>query len=338
MSDGRNQPDGRDGGSSNASFGLVAESWQTDWAALPRSARGVDIPGIAVAGSGLIYVLARAEDPVRVLDADGRELAAWGKGDLRRPHGIFVDDDLVYCVDDEGQRIVAYTLAGVRAWVIQGPNRAGETGYSPGYPRSVRAVSDPFCFPTGLARRRDGTMFVSDGYGNARVHRFKDRDLVESYGQPGDGPGQFALPHGVLIDDESLLVADRENERVQIMDQRGHMVREWTNVNCPNNIAVLPGGLYAVAELGRQWPMLDGRKVRDDDGLPPRVTVRDRSGSIVADITPPESVVDRRWMAPHGIAADQEGRIYLSEVKWGYTGGNAPSDIPAITRITLRGL
>jgi hypothetical protein len=290
-----------------------------------------------VAVSGLVYVLTRAEDPVHILDADGQEIAAWGRGDLKRPHGIFVDDRYVYCVDDEGQRVVAYTLDGVRAWTIEGPNRAAETGYIPGYPRSVRAASGPFCYPTGVARTTDGVMFVSDGYGNARLHRFQDRRLVESYGQPGKGAGEFVLPHGVLVERETLVVSDRENERVQILDHEGHMIREWTNVNCPNNVALIPGGFYAVAELGRQWPMVNGRKARDDEGLPPRVTVRASDGSIVADLTPPESLMTRRWMAPHGISVDQQGRVYFSEVKWGYTGGDAPSDAPAITRVTIRG-
>lgn len=334
----RRESMGREAASLRGSSEVVVESWDTGWAALPPATRGVDIPAIAVAPSGLVYVLARALDPVHVLDQDGHVLAAWGRGDLQRPHGILVDDRHVYCVDDEGQRVVAYTLDGARAWTIEGPNRAAETGYLPGYPHSVRAASDPFCYPTGVARRDDGTLLVSDGYGNARVHRFVDGRLVGSHGRPGGGPGEFVLPHGVLVDAGTLLVSDRENERVQVLDDEGRMVREWRDVHCPNNVARLASGYYAVAELGRQWPLVNGRKTRDDAGLPPRVTVRASDGSIVADLTPPEDVVSRRWFAPHGIATDQLGRVYISEVKWGYTGGDAPPDAPAITRVTIRGL
>jgi sugar lactone lactonase YvrE len=72
-------------------------------------------------------------------------------------------------------------------------------------------------------------MFVTDGYGNARVHKFSpEGKLLLSWGEPGKGPGQFNLPHGIWIDRNGrLLVADRENDRVQVFDQQGRLLEIW---------------------------------------------------------------------------------------------------------------
>ena len=77
--------------------------------------------------------------------------------------------------------------------------------------------------------RADGSMFMSDGYGNARVHKFSaDAKYLFSWGEPGKAPGQFNLPHGVWIDRRGrLLVADRENDRVQVFDQDGKLLEVW---------------------------------------------------------------------------------------------------------------
>ena len=68
---------------------------------------------------------------------------------------------------------------------------------------------------------------MSDGYGNARVHKFRRRrQTMFSWGEPGTAPGQFNLPHGVWVDRRGrLLLADRENDRVQVFDQNGKLLK-----------------------------------------------------------------------------------------------------------------
>jgi sugar lactone lactonase YvrE len=72
-------------------------------------------------------------------------------------------------------------------------------------------------------------MFITDGYGNARVHKFAaDGTHLFSWGEPGSGPGEFRLPHGVWIDRRGrVLVCDRENDRVQVFDQDGKFLHQW---------------------------------------------------------------------------------------------------------------
>ena len=93
--------------------------------------------------------------------------------------------------------------------------------------RNVTHGGGPFNLPTDIAVTPSGEMFMTDGYGNARVHKFAaDGTYLFSWGEPGTGPGQFALPHGVWIDRRGrVLVCDRENDRVQVFDQDGKSCR-----------------------------------------------------------------------------------------------------------------
>src|SRR5207248_5131536 len=105
----------------------------------------------------------------------------------------------------------------------------------------------------------DLDLYVTDGYGNARVHRFApDGCLRHSWGDPGRAPGQFNLPHGIAVGpDGTVYVADRENSRVQRFDPEGAFLSEWTDVARPCQVAVDARGNLLVAELGFQigrWP------------------------------------------------------------------------------------
>ena len=80
---------------------------------------------------------------------------------------------------------------------------------------------------------------MTDGYGNARVHRFSpDGKLIRSWGEPGTGPGQFNLPHDIWVHpDGRVLVADRENERIQIFDLDGEFMEQWTHLQRPAGLS-----------------------------------------------------------------------------------------------------
>ncbi len=90
------------------------------------------------------------------------------------------------------------------------------------------AAAPSTCRPTSPLRRA-ARCSCSDGYGNARVHRFSpDGRHITSWGQPGTGPGQFNLPHAIAVDSSGrVYVADRENDRVQVFDQDGKLLEVW---------------------------------------------------------------------------------------------------------------
>ena len=89
----------------------------------------------------------------------------------------------------------------------------------------------PFERCTHSAVAPDGTIYVADGYGKARVHKFApDGRHVDSWGTPGSGPGQFVIPHNITCDGEgNVYVADRENHRVQVFDPNGGLLYMWSS-------------------------------------------------------------------------------------------------------------
>src|SRR5206468_3860772 len=112
----------------------------------------------------------------------------------------------------------------------------------------------PFNRPTHVALcPKTGDIYVSDGYGNSRVHKYdpKGRHL-HSWGEPGTDPGCFNVPHNVVTDAAGLVyVADRENHRVQIFDGKGRYQMQLNNLHRPCGLFAerRNGGLLYVGEL-----------------------------------------------------------------------------------------
>ena len=187
-----------------------------DWAKLPSGWTFGWIPAIAVDSRDRVYVYSRSEHPMVVFDRDGNFLTSWGEDLLHNAHGLRIDaEDNLYCTEWKGHCVHKLTSDGELQWTLG----------TPGVPRPPGL---PFNLPTDLAIAPDGCLFVSDGYGNAKVHKFSpDGVLLKSWGEPGTGPGQFDLVHDVWVDSEYLVyVCDRSNNRIQIFDGEGIYLRE----------------------------------------------------------------------------------------------------------------
>ena len=116
----------------------------------------------------------------------------------------------------------------------------------------VTRAAGPFNTVTNVTLAPDGEIYAADGYGNARVHRFAaDGRLLASWGEPGSGPGQFNLPHGIAVDRGGrVYVADRENSRIQIFSRDGALREIWDWVNRPCDLFIDAEERIHVAELG----------------------------------------------------------------------------------------
>ena len=205
------------------------------WAQLPD---GVDVlaASVTVDANDNVYCFSRVkEHPVVVFDRDGNFLRSWGAGLFAFPHTIRADkDDNLWLVDRDHAQMMLFTTEGKLLRTIGTKGFRSDTGVPPDDFRSeayqkVTHGGSPFNLPTDIDVAPSGDLFVTDGYGNARVHKFgADGMLVKSWGEPGTAPGQFRLPHGVWIDRRGrVLVADRENDRVQIFDQDGRLLTVW---------------------------------------------------------------------------------------------------------------
>ena len=110
----------------------------------------------------------------------------------------------------------------------------------PGKPAPFMS-GDPFHRCTHVALDpRTGEFYVSDGYCNARVHKYTPGGrLLFSWGESGTDPGQFNIVHNIATDREGwVYVADRENHRIQVFDPHGRFETQWVNMARPSGLYI----------------------------------------------------------------------------------------------------
>jgi DNA-binding beta-propeller fold protein YncE len=247
------------------------------------------ISRVAADDQDRIYVFQRRDPPVVVFDAQtGKHLASWGAGEVTDPHGLKIVGDTAYTTDRIDSVCKSFSLDGKVKLQLGTPGQASDTGHIENW--LVERAAGPFNHPTEMMKHPNGDIYVTDGYQNARVHRFSaDGKLKTSWGAPGKGPGQFHLPHSIAFDDAgNLMVCDRSNRRIQIFTPDGEYLREWTGMGGPNDISRGKDGNYYIAE-------------QEADGNPSYCTVRSPTGEVLAKM-------ESRHV--HGIGVDSQGNIY----------------------------
>jgi peptidylglycine monooxygenase len=248
------------------------------WGALPPDwALGL-VSHVAVDSKDRVYFYQRKDPPVLVFDREGRFLRGWGSQRFRDAHGIFVgpDDHLYLCNRDEHE-VLKVTPEGRIVLAL---------GH-----RGRPALHAPFNHPADVAVSASGEIYVADGYGNASVHRFSaDGRHLGSWGGPGAGAGEFTTPHGIWVDaQERVLVADRENNRVQLFSPEGDYLGEWRDLYHPMDIYVDgTGTVYVTDQI-------------------PRISMYSPAGALLARGRPVN-------VGAHGVWGDSRGNLYLAEV------------------------
>ena len=299
-----------------------------EWGQFPDGWTVEDVPGVAVDSQDRVYAYTRHKDGMVVFDRDGNFLASWGEDQFKRPHGLFIGpDDAVYCADDWGHAIYKFTTAGELLMTIETADHPADTGYVWGDgPSAIQRGGPPFNFPTWMTLAPEGHLYVTDGYGNARVHKFTpDGELLFSWGEPGDGPGQFVTPHSVCVDERGLVyVADRQNCRIQIFSPQGEFIRQWNETWWPCDMCLDAEENMYVAEVGGLFMDTDVYPLLDTPSA--RITVRDLNGSIQSEWSEPDPLGADMYFSPHSIAIDSQGNLYIGEVSTSYTRGTAPDD------------
>jgi DNA-binding beta-propeller fold protein YncE len=307
------------------------------WGRLPEEWSFVEVAGVASDSRGRVHVFNRGAHPVIVFDRDGNFLASWGEGLVVRAHGIHIGpDDAVYLTDDLHHTVRKFTPEGRLLLTLGTPGKPSDTGIDGIDYRTIRRPGRPFHRPTNLVVAADGSLYVTDGYGNCRVHKFApDGRLLLSWGEPGSGPGQFNLPHGLALDrDGRVFVADRENSRIQVFSPRGEFLAEWIDVARPMQVFIDPQDRVFVAEVGFRAGLFPWA-VPPADPVGARVSVFDRDGKLLARWgggADPTAVGD--FFAPHDIWADDRGDLYVGEVVMS-AGGNrglVPPDCHALQK------
>lgn len=277
------------------------------WANLPADESFLDIGRVCVDKNEDILVLNRSGRPVMVFDTTGERLSFWGEEYFSdRPHGMGLDSDgNIYCTDDGNHTVRKFSPDGDHLMTLGTENEPSDTGYRHGPDLFERIASitngaGPFNCPTGVTVTDSGEIFVADGYGNARVHKFSaEGELLQSWGEPGPNPGEFRLPHSIHSDSENRIwVTDRENSRIQIFEPNGEFITEWTDLIRPTDLCI-DDGIVFVSELCRRLSVftIDGE-----------VLTRWGNEQHAED--------DPLFVAPHTVAVDSHGNLYVGEVSY----------------------
>ena len=279
---------------------------KADWGKLPDGWALNDVAAVAVDKQDRVYVFNRGAHPMIVFDREGNFLRSWGEGLFKRAHGLHIGpDESLYCTDDGDHTVRKCTLEGKVLLTIGIPEKPAP--YMSG---------EPFhrCTHTALSPR--GDIYISDGYGNARVHKYApDGKLIKSWGEPGCDPGQFNIVHNICSDiDGWVYVADRENHRVQIFDGEGKYETQWNNMHRPCGLFAESGRhpLFYIGEIGPTMPVN-----RDVPNLGPRVSILDHEGKLVGRLGDIRAGTRLdQFIAPHGLAVDSRGDVYVGEVSY----------------------
>jgi hypothetical protein len=298
-----------------------------DWAKLPDKWSFKEVGAVGVDAKDNVYVFNRGDHPVMVFDRDGNFLRSWGEGEYPRAHGVHMGpDDSIYLTDDGGHFMRKCALDG-RVLLELG---------IPGKPAPYMS-GEPFHRCTHTALSPKGEIYVSDGYGNARVHKYSpDGKLLMSWGGPGTNPGEFNIVHNICTDaDGWVYVADRENHRVQVFDGNGKYETQWNNLHRPCGM-YMPYGHQPICYIGEVGPA--AAVSRDIPNLGPRVSIVDHQGKLIGRFgDTPAGTELGKFLAPHGLAVDRHGDIYVGEVSWTawpqiYPGKPHPADLRSLQK------
>lgn len=239
------------------------------------------VTDVVVDAAGLVHVLIR-HDPlvsssipaVITLDSQGVRQAEWGGEFIADSHMLATaKDGRIFIVDRDAHEIA----------ICAGQRKVGALGQR-------HKPHQPFNHPTAVAFCPKGSIYVSDGYANHKIHHFSpDGQLLRSWGELGDGPGQFMNPHSVWVQpDGRVVVVDRENNRLQVFSPDGQLLDIWTGFVKPLDI----------------WGDASGRIYVTD--LVPSLSLLASDGSRLGRCRP---VLN----GAHGIFGDGHGALYLAE-------------------------
>jgi len=276
-----------------------------EWENLPDGYSWTDAAGVAVDSQDRVFVFNRGEHPIIIFDSDGNFLSSWGEDIFSKAHGITIGpDDMLYCTDEGDHTVRKCTPEGEVLLTIGTPGKPSKPYGGDPFNRCTDVAIDPL----------NGDLYVSDGYVNARVHKYSpDGKLLFSWGSPGTDPGEFNLVHNIATDKDGFVyVADRENHRIQVFDRKGKFQTQWNDMHRPCAIYISDDQIVYVGELGAGMTVNQATP-----NIGPRIAVMNTKGERLDRIGSSGYGFDiGQFAAPHSICLDSNKDMYIGEVAW----------------------
>ena len=267
-------------------------------------------------------------DPIIQVDMNGNFVKSFGRGLFVLPHGLFVDREGNVWVTDGAPKGDPRGTAGFakgmghQVFKFSPDGRLLMTLGEKGVPG---ADERHFNGPTGVVIAANGDIWITDGHGtsqkagpnkdnmygsrggNNRLVRFdKNGTFIRQWGggigSEGNLPLQFDDPHGIEIDAEGrLYIADRGNNRVQVLDKEGNFLTRFTGFGKPSAIAVDKDKIYVADGMSdASW----------NPGWERGIRVGDVKTGYLRAFIPDEELPGPTGAGTEFIGVDSRGRIF----------------------------
>jgi len=229
-----------------------------DFLKLPQDMYLGEVAGVAVNSKGHVFVFSRGDSTGPAYGAGAAQLLEFGAdGKFIREighrlyawsfaHSVKVDrDDNIWAADKGSDMVIKFNPEGRVLMVFGRKQEASDEGTEPlRHPKPpLPPVDGMFRQVTDMAWDAGGNTYISDGYINSRVAKIdKDGNWLNSWGEPGEGPGQFHTPHSIAVDEQGrVYVADRGNRRIQVFDGEGNFKSQIGDIGAPWTLCISPG-------------------------------------------------------------------------------------------------
>lgn len=285
---------------------------EKNWPDLPKDVKLGNPTGISIDTGQNIVVFHRADrewdffssmpdNPIPnktiliIHKESGKLINSWGDNLFIMPHGLKVDAQNNIWVTDVGlHQVFKFSYDGKLLLQL------GE---------AMVAGNDSLHFdkPTDIAIAKDGSFYVSDGYGNSRVIKFSATgSFLFEWGKKGNRESEFNIPHGISLDNfNNVYVADRENNRIQIFDSTGKFIQQYADnsFGAIGAVAFEKSKLFAVDDFTFLKVKHRGSDAFIIDTTGKVQTRFGRSGSYDGNTS---------WY--HGLTVDKDENIYIGDI------------------------